>query len=101
MGWQRVIVERGRARARRAGADESGASIEVRSPIVVVAAGTIHTPVLLSRSGIGSQAGQLGRNLSVHSATARRPTLSVPMRGALACASPGRSRPCSPRHWTA
>ena len=48
----------------------SGAPIEVRSPIVVVAAGTIHTPLLLRRSGIVSRSGQLGRNLSLHPATA-------------------------------
>ena len=66
---QQVLVENGRAcgaRARMA----SGAPIEVRSPIVVVAAGTIHTPLLLGRSGIGAQSGQLGHNLSVHPATA-------------------------------
>ena len=66
---QRVIVERGRAcgaQAQMAG----GGSMEVRAPIVVVAAGTIYTPLLLRRSGVGSQSGQLGRNLSVHPATA-------------------------------
>jgi len=66
---QRVIVERARAcgaRAQLAG----GGSLEVRAPIVVVAAGTIHTPLLLRRSGVGAQSGQLGRNLSVHPATA-------------------------------
>jgi choline dehydrogenase-like flavoprotein len=66
---QRVLVERGRARGARAEMS-SGAPLEVRAPIVVVAAGTIHTPLLLGRSGIGSEAGQLGRNLSLHPATA-------------------------------
>ena len=37
---------------------------------VVVAAGTIHTPVLLGASGLGGRSGQLGRNLSLHPATA-------------------------------
>ncbi|MDE3069668.1 MAG: GMC family oxidoreductase [Acidobacteriota bacterium] len=66
---ERVILERGRARgalARRPG----GASLEVRSPRVVVAAGTIHTPLLLERSGIGAPSGQLGLNLSLHPAVA-------------------------------
>jgi choline dehydrogenase-like flavoprotein len=49
---------------------QSGATVEVRAPIVVVAAGTIHTPLLLARSGIGARSGQLGRNLSLHPATA-------------------------------
>jgi hypothetical protein len=35
---------------------------------VVVAAGTIHTPLLLARSGLGSRA--LGRHLTLHPATA-------------------------------
>ncbi len=37
---------------------------------MVVAAGTIHTPLLLARSGLGGGSGQLGRNLSLHPATA-------------------------------
>jgi choline dehydrogenase-like flavoprotein len=48
----------------------SGAHVEVRAPIVVVAAGTIHTPLLLARSGLGGASGELGRNLSLHPATA-------------------------------
>jgi choline dehydrogenase-like flavoprotein len=48
----------------------SGVSLEVRAPTVVVAAGTIHTPLLLARSGLGRACGQLGGNLSLHPATA-------------------------------
>ncbi len=48
----------------------SGARLEVRAPTVIVAAGTIHTPLLLKRSGIGGASGQLGHNLSLHPATA-------------------------------
>ncbi len=48
----------------------SGASVEVRAPIVIVAAGTIHTPLLLARSGLAGRSGQLGRNLSLHPAAA-------------------------------
>ncbi len=36
----------------------------------MIAAGTIHTPLLLERSGLGGRSGQLGRNLSLHPATA-------------------------------
>jgi choline dehydrogenase-like flavoprotein len=63
-----VLVERGVARgveARLAG----GGRLEVRAPAVVVAAGTIHTPLLLARSGLGGASGQLGRNLALHPAT--------------------------------
>jgi choline dehydrogenase-like flavoprotein len=38
--------------------------------MVIVAAGTIHTPLLLKRSGLGGNSGQLGHNLSLHPATA-------------------------------
>jgi choline dehydrogenase-like flavoprotein len=47
-----------------------GARVQVSAPIVIVAAGTIHTPLLLARSGLGRASGQLGRNLSLHPATA-------------------------------
>jgi choline dehydrogenase-like flavoprotein len=63
-----VLVERGAARgveARLAG----GGRIEVRAPQVVVACGTIHTPLLLARSGLGRGSDQLGRNLALHPAT--------------------------------
>jgi choline dehydrogenase-like flavoprotein len=48
----------------------SGARIAVSAPIVIAAAGTIHTPGLLARSGLGGASGALGRNLSLHPATA-------------------------------
>jgi len=49
---------------------ERRASLEVRAPSVVLACGTIHTPVLLARSGVADASGQLGRNLALHPATA-------------------------------
>ncbi len=42
----------------------------VTADIVVVAAGTIHTPLLLQRSKLAGSSRQLGRNLSLHPATA-------------------------------
>jgi choline dehydrogenase-like flavoprotein len=48
----------------------SGVCLEVRAPLVIAAAGTIDTPLLLSRSALGGGSGQLGRNLSLHPATA-------------------------------
>jgi choline dehydrogenase-like flavoprotein len=66
---QRVLLERGHAKGVRALTAE-GTAIEVDAPIVVVAAGTIHTPLLLRRSGVGTASGALGRNLSLHPATA-------------------------------
>jgi choline dehydrogenase-like flavoprotein len=66
---ERVHVEDQRAQGVSARMS-SGAGIEVRAPVVIVAAGTIHTPLLLARSGLGGGSGQLGRNLSLHPATA-------------------------------
>ena len=66
---RRILVEGGCARgaqARLAGRR----ALEVRAPHVVLAAGTIHTPLLLARSGLGRDSGQLGRNLVLHPATA-------------------------------
>jgi choline dehydrogenase-like flavoprotein len=50
----------------------AGGRLTVRAPLVVLAAGAIHTPVLLARNGLGRASGQLGRNLSIHPATAAR-----------------------------
>ena len=66
---RRVLVERGVARGVEARLAAGGRLI-VHAPDVVVAAGTIHTPLLLARSGLGAASGQLGRNLALHPATA-------------------------------
>jgi choline dehydrogenase-like flavoprotein len=64
-----IVVEGRRARGVLA-ALEDGRRLRVRAPTVVVACGTIHTPVLLERSGLPDVSGQRGRNLSLHPATA-------------------------------
>ncbi len=43
-----------------------GARLSVVAPIVVVAAGTVHTPAILRRSRVGVGSGALGRNLTLH-----------------------------------
>ncbi len=62
---ERVVVEGGRAAGVEARTG-SGRRLTVRAPLVVLAAGTIHTPLLLQSSRLGSGSGQLGRNLSLH-----------------------------------
>ncbi|MGA8355385.1 MAG: GMC family oxidoreductase [Solirubrobacteraceae bacterium] len=47
-----------------------GGALAVQADRAVIAAGTIHTPGLLAASGLGLASGQLGRNLSIHPATA-------------------------------
>lgn len=64
---ERVLTHGGRATGARARM-ASGTAIDVRAPIVIVAAGTIHTPLLMARSGLGGGSGQLGSNLSLHPA---------------------------------
>ncbi|MFO1519204.1 MAG: GMC family oxidoreductase N-terminal domain-containing protein [bacterium] len=47
---------------------EKGARLNVRAKVVVVATGTVQTPLLLKASGVGGRSGQLGRNLTLHPA---------------------------------
>jgi choline dehydrogenase-like flavoprotein len=42
--------------------------LRVRPKLVVLAAGAIHTPLLLMASGLAGASGQVGRNLSIHPA---------------------------------
>ncbi len=65
---RKVVVEAGRATGVEA-VDADRNRLEVQAPMVVVAAGTIFTPLLLRASGLGGGSGQLGRNLSLHPAT--------------------------------
>ena len=43
-----------------------GFNVAVRAKLVVAACGAIHTPALLSRTGLSSRSGELGGNLSMH-----------------------------------
>ena len=66
---RRILVERHRVKGVETRAPD-GSRVDIKAPRVIVAAGTIHTPLLLRSSGIGLRSGQLGRNLSLHPATA-------------------------------
>src|SRR5213596_2786557 len=68
---ERVSIESGRAAGVEAvllerDGDAARGRVRVRAPLVVVAAGAIHTPGLLARSGVRHPA--LGRNLRIHPA---------------------------------
>ena len=83
---RRILVERGRAGGIEAeifdGADEARRGmLRVRAPIVVVAAGAIHTPVLLANNRLARQSRQLGRNLRIHPALAVTATFPEEIRG--------------------
>ncbi len=63
----RIIVEGGRARGVVA-RTEDGKVLTVRARAVVVACGSLLTPLLLEQQGLAGRSGQLGRNLSIHPA---------------------------------
>jgi choline dehydrogenase-like flavoprotein len=63
----RIIIEGGRARGIVAETAD-GKVLTVRARTVVVACGSLMTPLLLERHGLGRTSGQLGKNLSIHPA---------------------------------
>lgn len=63
----RVIVEGGRARGIVAKTAD-GHVLTVRARAVVIACGSIMTPLVLDQQGLGNASGQLGKNLSIHPA---------------------------------
>jgi len=70
---ERLLIEHGRAVGVEAailerGTDRVRGRLRVRADAVVVAAGTIHTPLLLRANGLAWRSGELGRNLRLHPA---------------------------------
>jgi choline dehydrogenase-like flavoprotein len=63
---ERVLHQRGRATGVLA-RDRDGRAVELRAPLVMVAAGATETPPLLRRSGLGGHP-QVGRNMALHPA---------------------------------
>jgi choline dehydrogenase-like flavoprotein len=64
----RVIVEGERARGIVA-TTADGHTLTVRARAVVVACGSIMTPLVLEQQGLANRSGQLGKNLSIHPAS--------------------------------
>jgi choline dehydrogenase-like flavoprotein len=70
---ERVVIERGRATGvagRLLGGPEGRPShpFRIRARTVIAACGTLHTPILLLRSGLGRPTPALGRNVTLHPA---------------------------------
>ena len=63
----RIIVEGGKARGVVA-TTAQGHVLTVRAKSVVIACGSIMTPIVLGQQGLGGRSGQLGKNLSIHPA---------------------------------
>jgi len=55
----RIIHPRSKARGHR---------IRVRAKVVILAAGAVHTPILLQKNRLANSSGQVGRNLTLHPA---------------------------------
>jgi choline dehydrogenase-like flavoprotein len=66
---ERIDMAAGAARAVEA-RTTAGGRLRVVCEHVVVAAGAVHTPLLLRRQGLGTDSGWLGRNLSIHPCSA-------------------------------
>ncbi|MEU6665933.1 GMC family oxidoreductase [Streptomyces sp. NPDC046727] len=81
---RRILTDRDRPGGPRAAGvlarRPDGSELEILSPLVVVAAGALHTPPLLRRSGLGGHP-RLGRNLSVHPALSVAGRFSRPVTG--------------------
>jgi choline dehydrogenase-like flavoprotein len=67
---ERIVTDGGRAVGVVARAVGGAARLTVRARATIIACGTFYTPVLLDGSGLGRGSGQLGKNLSIHPATA-------------------------------
>lgn len=66
---RRIEIEAGRTRGVEA-ITVGGGRLLVLADTVVVAGGAIQTPLMLMRQGLAESSGQLGRNLTIHPATA-------------------------------
>ena len=79
---ERVLVEGGRAVGVEAVVADGKAGLTVRARAVVVACGSLYTPVFLLKQGMANSSGQLGRNLSVHPCVAVAALFEESLRGA-------------------
>ncbi|MEZ4307155.1 MAG: GMC family oxidoreductase [Polyangiaceae bacterium] len=70
----RVLVKDGRAagvEGHLLSGDEARAAhrFRVRARVVIAACGTLHTPLLLMRTGLGERSGELGNHITLHPAS--------------------------------
>jgi choline dehydrogenase-like flavoprotein len=65
-----VLTERGTAVGVSGFSTHKNKRVTVRARAVVIACGSLMTPALLLRNGLANNSGELGRNLSIHPASA-------------------------------
>jgi len=83
---QRVLIEQGRAvgvegHLLDARTGKASHRFVARAPIVVASCGTLHTPLLLMRSGLGRTSDALGRNVTLHPAVRMSAQFDEPLDG--------------------
>ena len=78
---RRLLVEGGRAVGLDCEMGPERTPLRLRADAVVVAAGALHTPLLLAPLGVGRRSGLLGRHLSLHPATKVTGLFGEPVRG--------------------
>lgn len=71
---EKIVVEQGvatgvTAQVRHPDSGAPVAALNVKAKRVVIAAGSVQTPLLFLRSGIGNSSGQIGRNFACHPST--------------------------------
>jgi len=77
----KILVDKGRATGVSARATDGTARLTVRAQAVVLSCGTFYTPVVLLENGLAKVSGQLGKNLSIHPATAAMAWYDEKLRG--------------------
>lgn len=75
---ERLLFEGARVVGVR-GTSSSGHAVTVRARAVVLACGSLLTPILMMRNGVGGGSGQLGKNLSIHPAAACLAEMAEPI----------------------
>ena len=81
-----VVVENGRAAGVEGHllANDSGGKshpFRVRAPFVISACGTLHTPLLLMRAGLGTRSGEIGNHITLHPASRVVARFDEPLNG--------------------
>ncbi len=66
---EKIDVKNGEVRGVEARGLATGRRIKAKAPIVVLACGTMYTPILLMKNKLGNSSGKLGKNLSIHPAS--------------------------------
>jgi GMC oxidoreductase/Gluconate 2-dehydrogenase subunit 3 len=77
---EQVLLENGRAVGIE-GSAEDGRRIRIRAKVVILAGGTIPTPLLLLKQNLANSSGRVGRNLTLHPSCALSALFDEEIRG--------------------